>query len=317
LPVRSDIQRRRRDHRRVFRLQVALGVGGMVTAVAAVASATASVHPAPMAVHHLEIASLRFTYPALNLAAALLLALAAPGAAVMTIALHASWRQRRAYLSFMRQIGILGPLEGHPSVTVIEDPRPQAFCAGYLRPAVYVSRRTLELLSDAELQAVLAHEHHHRHARDPLRFALARVFSQALFFLPVLRALRDRYGELAELRADDAAIRASEGEKGPLASALLVFEASGPPQVAGISPQRVDSLLGQPVHWRLPSWLIGTSLLGLASVIALLWRASEIAAAHATLNLPILSSQPCLMVLTLLALALCMRMLMPRMRSAA
>jgi len=289
----------------------------MFTAAAAVASAAASVHHAPMAVHGVEIAGQRFTYPTLNLAAALLLVLATVGVAVMTIALRASWRQRRAYASFMRQMGILGPLEGDPSVTVIEDPRPQAFCAGYLRPAVYVSQRTLELLSDTELDAVLAHEHHHRHARDPLRFALARVFSQALFFLPVLRALRDRYGELAELTADDAAVRASAGDRGPLASALLLFEASGPPQVAGISPQRVDSLLGQPVQWRLPSWLIATSLLGLSSVIVLLWRTSEIAAAHATLNLPILSSQPCLMLMTLLPLAVCMRLLMRRVPSAA
>ena len=301
----------------MFGLQAALGVGGMFTAAAAVASAAASLHRAPMAVHGVEIAGLRFTYPMLNLAAAVLLLLAALGVAVMTIALRASWRQRRAYVSFMRQMGILGPLEGHPSVTVIEDPRPQAFCAGYLRPAVYVSQRTLELLSDTELQAVLAHEHHHRHVRDPLRFAFARVLSQALFFLPVLRALRDRDGELAELTADDAAVRASSGDKGPLASALLLFEASGPPQVAGISPERVDCLLGQPVQWRLPSWLIATSLLGLSSVIVLLWRTSEIAAAHATLNLPILSSQPCLMLLTLLPLAMCMRMLMSRVPSAA
>ena len=63
--------------------------------------------------------------------------------------------------------------------------------------AVYVSQRTVELLTEAELEAVLAHEHHHRRVRDPLRVAGGRILSEALFFVPVLRKLCERYAELA------------------------------------------------------------------------------------------------------------------------
>jgi Zn-dependent protease with chaperone function len=299
LLARSDNRQGRFGHRRVFRLQLALGTGGLLAAVAAVATAVNSVHQGPAVAPSVYIAGLRFTYPTLNAAAALLLVLAAVGASVMTSAVRAGWRQRQAYRGFMRQMGVLRPLDGHPTVKVIEDPQPHAFCAGCLRPQVYVSRGTLQLLSEEELEAVLAHEHHHRRVHDPLRFACARVLSQALFFVPVLRPLGDRYGDLAELRADEAAVRAAAGEKGPLASALLIFEANGPAHGAGISPERVDSLLGQPAQWRLPPWLLATSLASLSGLAVLMWRAGEVASAHATLSPPILSSAPCLVMLML------------------
>jgi hypothetical protein len=158
------------------------------------------------------------------------------------------------------------------------------FCAGYLCPTVYASQQTVELLSDAELSAVLAHEHHHRRIRDPLRFACVRILSDALFFVPVLTRLSQRYADLAELSADRAAVHASGGEQAPLASALLAFDESGPPGVTGISPERVDSLLGQPIRWRLPLGLVGASIGSLAALGLLFWGASGAGSVHATLR---------------------------------
>jgi Zn-dependent protease with chaperone function len=289
----------------VFRLQLALAVAGLLAAAASLATVIASLHHTSDRAREVEISGLHFTYPTLNFAAVVLVLLAAVGVAALAVALRASWRQRRDYRRFMRRMGNVASLEGHPTVTVIEDSMPLAFCAGFLRPQVYVSRRTLELLSDEELEAVLAHEHHHLRVRDPLRFAFARVVSQALFFLPVLRPLGERYALLAELSADDAAVRASAGETRPLAAAMLAFEGSGPPEAAGISPERVDSLLGELGHWRLPLWWAPASLLALSCVAALMWRSSEVASAHASFNLPLLSSQPCLAVLSLLPLLAC------------
>jgi hypothetical protein len=88
-----------------------------------------------------------------------------------------------------------------------------------------------------------------------------------------------------------------------LASALLVFDANSNPDVAGISPERVDSLLGVPPHWRTPRHLMGTSLATLAVLAALIWQASSVAFVHATFNLPVLSSRPCLAILTMLPAA--------------
>jgi Zn-dependent protease with chaperone function len=298
VPARTDRERPCRDHRFVFGLQLALGACGLAAAIAAVGAAADSVHRVSRGAPEIVIASQRFTYPEVNVAAALLLALAAVGAAVIAIALRASWRQLRDYRRFVRGIAVLGPLPGRPGITVIDDPAPHAFCAGYLRPTIYVSTGALTVLSDDELAAVLVHEDHHRTLRDPLRLAFSRILSQALFFLPVLPSLRDRYGDLAEERADDAAVRAA-GDAAPLASALLAFDAAAPRGASGISPGRVDSLLGRPAGWRLPSSLVALSLATLSVLTVLVWRASAAASAHATFNLPVLSSQPCMLILAL------------------
>lgn len=289
-----------------FTLALALGIGGVLVATTAVTTAIASVHPGSAGSRPALVAGLHFTYPNLNGAAALLLAIAAAGAAAIILGVRASWRQLRGYRALVDQIGAVEPLDQDPRVNVIADPLPQAFCAGYLRPRVYVSRRTVELLTETELDAVLAHEHHHRRVRDPLRLAYARILSEALFFVPVLRALSDRYAELAELSADHAAVRANAGEAAPLASALLAFDENGPPWVTGISSERVDSLLGEPINWRLPSWLVAASLGLLSGMSALVWLVSGAASARATFNLPILSSQPCLVLLTIVPILGCL-----------
>jgi hypothetical protein len=115
----------------------------------------------------------------------------------------------------------------------------------------------------------------------------------------VLASLRDRYSDLAEERADDAAVRAA-GDSAPLASALLAFDAAAPGGASGISPGRVDSLLGRPAGWQLPSSLAAFSLATLSVLTVLVWRASAAASAHATFNLPLVSSQPCMLVLALI-----------------
>jgi Zn-dependent protease with chaperone function len=289
----------------VFGAQLALGTVGLVAAGAAVVTAAESVHRASRGTHEVVVAGQHFTYPAVNAAAALLLALAALGLVVLVILVRGSLRQMLAYRNFVAGIGLLGPLAGHPGVTVIDDASPQAFCAGYLRPRVYISRGALDLLSPAELGAVLLHEDHHRLTFDPLRFACARVLSQALFFLPAVRPLGERYSHLAEQHADQAAVRASGGDSAPLASALLAFDAAAPPGGAGISPERVDSLLGKSSRWRFPAPLVGLSLVTLCVLVVVVWRASAVASAHATLNLPVVSSQPCMAILALMPLAAC------------
>jgi len=304
LPATSKSQPAR-DHRFVFGLQLALGLCGLLATGLAVGDAAGSVHRQSSASHEILIGGEHFTYPTVNVAAGVLLALAALGLIVLATAARASWRQLWAYRRFVRGIPVVGQLPGSSGVTVVDDPNPQAFCAGYLRPNIYVSSGALELLSEDELSAVLTHEEHHRAVRDPLRFAFAYVLTQALFFLPALRPLGDRYREIAEQRADEAAVRGSAGEKGPLAAALLAFDAAEPPGAAGITPERVDSLLGRANTWSLPSFLIAVSLAVLSAIIVLAWRASEVASAGATFNLPVLSSQPCMLVLAMLPILVC------------
>jgi bla regulator protein blaR1 len=300
LPASPESARRARV---VFGLQIALAAAGLAAVGAALAGAAGSVHRVAGSPHEVLVAGQRLTYPAVNAAAAVLLLLAGIGAIVLATMLRGVWTQIRAYRRFVQSIPLAGPLPGYPGVNVIEDQSAQAFCAGYLRPRVYISRGALELLSSEELRAVLSHEARHRSTRDPLRFACARLLSQALFFLPALRPLGHHYEELAEQTADAAAVRASAGDGSPLAAALLAFDSAAPSGTAGISNARVDALLGQPLRLRLPTPLILLSLAMLAGFVVLVWRTSAVASAEATFNLPVLSSQPCMLMLALLPAA--------------
>ena len=285
----------------MFGLAAALGTAGMLGAAGAVVAAIDSVHRTSAGVGRLRLAGLILSYPAVDRAEWLLLGVAAVGASALTVAGRAAWRQRSTYYEFLDRLEVVGQLEAHPTVKVIEGSRPEAFCAGYLRPTVYLSQGAVELLTTSELEAVLAHEHHHKRVRDPLRFALGAIFGQALFFAPVVRSLHDHYTDLAEVNADRAAVGAGGQGHSQLASALLVLEASAPPGASGISPGRVDALLGQPVRWRPPLPLIAASLGLLSALILLSWHASRVASARATFNLPLLSSRPCVgMTLSLL-----------------
>jgi Peptidase family M48 len=292
----------RTDGRLLVRLATFLCACGVVAAASAVGAAIGSVHHVSMSARHLAVLGVRFSYPAFNDVEVLLLGLAGLGAAAVTVAVRACSRQRAAYRDFIDQLEIVGHLEEDPTVKVIADPRPQAFCAGYLRPTVYISQTALDLLSERQLRAVLAHEHHHRRVRDPLRLACGRIMGRALFFVPVLKSLWERYADIAEVNADRAAVCASASDQAPLASALLVFDASAPPGVSGISSERVDSLLGIPIRWQPRWWLTAASLGSLSSLGLLIWRTSEFASVHATLNLPLLSSTPCVVMSLLLLL---------------
>ena len=312
LPAENDI-----TYPGAFGLAVSLSIIGLGQTGATELAAALSVHQASSGVPHLALAGAHFTYPSVNGAAVLLWIFAFLGGAVLNAVFKGTWRQRRAYRAFTAHVGPIEPLRRVPEVNVINDSRPQAFCAGYLRPAVYVSRRTVDLLTDDELDAVLAHEQHHRRLRDPLRIAAGRITGEALFFIPVLKALVAREVDVAELRADRAAVGASGGGEAALASALLAFDESGPVGSTGISPERVDALLGQPSRWRLPVNRVAASVVILAAGTLIVWRVTGIASVHASFNLPGFSSRPCIAIMTVVPVAAAIRILVRWARSTA
>ena len=312
----SDIRQPGPARGHVFTLAVALGVAGVAAAAGAIVAAVASVHRVAATAPGIDVLGVRLSYPALNGPEWALLTAAILGAAALSTALIAAVNQRAAYRQLISRLQVVGELQGDWPAKVVADPLPQAFCAGYLRPTVYVSQRTVELLTPPELDAVLAHEHHHRRMRDPLRFAFGRILGHALFFTPALRALSERYADEAELRADHAAVRDSAGGAPALASALLLFEESSAPGVAGISPERADSLLGRAAGWRAPRRMITRSFGALSTMAIVVWQTTGIASAQASLNLPFISSRPCIVVMAVLALgawlALALRRAMAR-----
>lgn len=160
---------------------------------------------------------------------------------------------------------------GGVDIVVTDDHQLYAYCVGLLRPRIVISRRASDTLGGPELCAVLAHEVHHARNRDPLRLMLARVLRDGLFFLPPISRLYKRLEEDLELRAD-AAAACDRPAVAALASALLEFDTHG----AGISPERVDHLLGDaPRRWE-P--LRSAASYGAATIVLLLVGATLLAA---------------------------------------
>lgn len=103
-------------------------------------------------------------------------------------------------------------------ISVAEGLPGAALTIGWWKPAILISRDTVERLSEPQLVAVLLHERAHLRRRDPLRLSLLRFVACMLFWVPAIRRLADDVADEAEIVADDEAAR---GKPLILASALL------------------------------------------------------------------------------------------------
>jgi hypothetical protein len=280
----------------VFRANLALGALGLASAIFVLARLLESWRVTPHASHQILMFGQKVSYPAANLDAVVIVLLAVLGSVVTARALTGALRQGQASRHFQRLLAHSEPQPLHGAL-LIPDPQPRAFCAGLFRPRVYVSTGAVAILDEAALSAVLAHERHHARRRDPLRLAAGRVLAEALFFLPGLAALVERQQALAELSADENAVNVAPANRPALARAMLSFADIPGSSRGGIDPARVDHLLGDPPSWRFPVILC----LGAASVLLLLVAvavlAGRVASGSATLALPFLSHQPCIVVL--------------------
>jgi len=220
--------------------------------------------------------------------------------AVAVLGLGSLVRQLRATRRFLRGLARprLSTIAGS-RVTVVEDARPLAFCAGLLRPRIFLSRATVEALDESELSVVVAHEACHAKQRDPLRVLVTRVLADALFFLPAARRLGRRYEELVEIAADQFAVRSGDDGRAALASALLSLEATGS-AVVGIAPERVDHLMGERTRWDLPVALLVAASAVLTAMTTIAFRLE--AAAATELNLPLLAAHACMLVMAVVPL---------------
>jgi Zn-dependent protease with chaperone function len=248
---------------------------------------------------HLVLFGERLSYPRANVAALLVLLLAAVGLVSLALAIWGAAREAVAAARLGRRLARSATAAA--GARVIADDRPLAFCAGLARPRVYVSTGALALLDEPALEAVLAHERHHARRRDPLRLASGRVLTRALFFMPGLAELGRQRLALAEIGADEAAIAHAAGSRRPLATAMLAFAESG---AGGFDPERVDHILGGgPQTWRFPATLCLLASSAVLLLLALGLLAGRVAAGSATLAPPFLARQPCVVMLALLPLA--------------
>lgn len=255
-----------RSARGLFRLQLGLGAAGIAAAAFAAAIAARAVDPTLPTPAALRTICAGMLSGESAVGRMIILALAGIGIAVPLRAAQSVLRQLQVTRRFLRTLSVTHTQPGSPRLVIVRDDRLLAFCCGYLRPRIYLSTAAKKLLDEAELLAVLAHERHHAHRRDPLRVLIAQGLRDAVFFVPVLGRCQLRFGALAELAADEKAV--AEAGVRPLAGALAAFDAHGGSMTA-VSGERVDHLLGARYGWQVsPAALLG-GLWSVAGVTAL------------------------------------------------
>lgn len=291
-----------RSARRFYRASLALATMGAGILALAIASALRSVNLDELSPRQLLQACRDVVFSSQTVLSATILVLAGVGLAVLVLAVRSGLHHYRAQRAVLGQLRVLYEIvyRGTPLVVFAHE-RPEAFCAGLLKPQVYLSSAALESVVDGQLAAVIEHESHHRRRRDPLRILIVQVLADSLFFLPVMRRLRERYCTLAELAADEAAVRRS-GDRRSLAAALLAF-AEGPTGVVGIAPERVDHLLGESPRWELPVSMLTGAVVTLAGLGAIAMALAQTAPPGA-LSLAMLAGQTCMIAMVVMPVVL-------------
>lgn len=92
---------------------------------------------------------------------------------------------------------------------------------GAFRPRLFVANQVLEMLSEDEIAAAVAHESGHIIARDNLKRSLMRACRNALLIFPSGNALDKAWADAAEEAADENAAREGDKVALDLASALV------------------------------------------------------------------------------------------------
>lgn len=147
-------------------------------------------------------------------------------------------RGRRAFAASLAGSGSgsgSGRADPATGAVIIDDDKPGAYClpAGR-RPLIVVSAGAVARLTPPQLQAVLAHERAHLRGRHHLLLTAAAALGRAFPFVPLLGDAAADLSVLAEMAADDAAVR--RHSRVDLAGALVALagaEAGGGALAAG------------------------------------------------------------------------------------
>ncbi|MEW1757573.1 M56 family metallopeptidase [Streptomyces cyaneofuscatus] len=114
--------------------------------------------------------------------------------------------------------------------TVVEHAVPAAYCLPGRRPRIVVSTGAVDLLSGAELGAVIEHERAHILGRHHLILSGSHAFAWVFPGVPLARHVREQIPLLLEMAADDRALR--RFPRGTLAAAMFAMASGEAPQGA-------------------------------------------------------------------------------------
>jgi len=136
--------------------------------------------------------------------------------------LHRGRRERREHAAVVAVTGRPGQ---EPGVAILDHDAPAIYCMPRGRYHIVISSGALDALTPGQLHAVLAHERAHLRLRHHLVLSLATALSRAFPRVPLLKQAQPQLAVLAEMAADDAAVRRYSRED--LAAALVVLGSTG------------------------------------------------------------------------------------------
>lgn len=90
---------------------------------------------------------------------------------------------------------------------IISHPAPMAITMGFMQPKIVISTGLINLLTDDELEAVIAHEMYHKANRDPLKLFILSLCASAIGYIPILKCFNQQYRIIQEILADEFAIK--------------------------------------------------------------------------------------------------------------
>ena len=142
---------------------------------------------------------------------------------VLVAAFAAVLRSRRRHRDLLTLLAHGDPKV--PGALVVDYPAAAAYCVPGLRSRIVISAGTLELLDQAELAAVLAHERAHLRERHDLVLLPFNALLRAFRWSAVARRAESAVALLVEMLADDHALRHRPARE--LATALIRVGAAG------------------------------------------------------------------------------------------
>ncbi|WP_327585206.1 M48 family metalloprotease [Nonomuraea sp. NBC_00507] len=172
-----------------------------------------------------------------------------------------------------RQRSLLG-LIAHPhpelqEALVVAHPAVAAYCVPGRKAAIVVSTGSLDLLTDQELRAVLAHERAHARERHDLVILPFAALHRAFPASRHVHAMLDAVALLVEMRADDRAAR--DIDRLTLATALHRFSTcdriASPPGTLGGAGHDLDARIARLTMPSRTPWPVGVLLLAVALTV--------------------------------------------------
>lgn len=134
-----------------------------------------------------------------------------------------SRNQRHRHMELLRLLS--SPLPDTPSTRVIDHPAPAAYCLPGARSVTVLSEGMIDLLSPAQLDAVVAHERTHLRQKHHLLLDAFRSWKRSLPWFPIATRAQDAVALLLEMLSDDTARRTSGDAV--LAEAIRLVDETG------------------------------------------------------------------------------------------